>query len=115
MNANDPHQKVHDVTVNGTKRQMMMGDIYVRGGDDVKAPMDFEPFRIQIRDEICKLPFSAQPHWIKIVAAQVPGKPTIVSSTVDNRAHDELDAALKALKWPGPNRGYMMKEFIVLK
>ncbi len=28
INAADPHQEVHQVTVNGTKREMMMGDIY---------------------------------------------------------------------------------------
>ena len=114
MNPKDPHQAVRQVTVNGASREMMMGDIYLRGAD-AKKQMDVNELRNEIRDAICQLPLSPEPHWVKVVCGCAPGKAPMISGAVDNQDHDGLTAALKALKWPEAEQGYMMKEFIVVK
>ena len=112
MNPADTHQKVHEVTISGAKREMMMGDIFVRGSQE---QLDFEEVRAQIRTNICELPLSRRPHWIKIVGGMVPGKPMFLSAAVDNQEHENLTAALKPVQWPVSGHGYMVKEFIVVK
>jgi hypothetical protein len=114
LNAADSHQMVHRVTLNGATRELMMGDIYIRGGD-AKRKMDMDGLRSDIRTAICGLPLSPQPHWIKIVCGQAPGRALILSAALDNYEHESLASALKALKWPAPEKGYLLKLFIVVK
>ena len=114
MNPDDPHQTVERVAINGETRQIIMGDIFMRGSES-DEPIDLQTLRPQIQAAIVSLPLSKQPHWIKIVYGQVDGDPMTVSAALDNEEHQSLTAAIEGLSWPIHDGFYMVKQFIVVK
>ena len=114
VNTNDPHQELKPMVINGAKRELAMGDIYVRGTEG-SDKMDLGDLRQQIEGVVTRLPLTKQPHWIKVVYSQNKGKPQTVAVSLDNFDDAGLTSAMKALKWPKSENFYMLKEFIVVK
>lgn len=114
LNPADPHQQVEPAAIGGQPREMVMGDILLRGNTS-DQPLDLNTMRSQIRAAITGLSLSGQPHWIKIVCGQHRGEIIEVSATLDNHEHSALTSAIKGLKWPKVDGFYMVKQFIVVK
>jgi hypothetical protein len=114
LNDADPHQKVETVAIGGQPRQLILGDIYLRGQES-KQPLDLNAMREPIRKALVGLALSGQPHWIKIVYSQVNEKPLTVAVTLDNGDQEALTEAIKRLPWPKRAEFYMAKQFIVVK
>jgi hypothetical protein len=114
INADDPHMTIDSVVINGVSRDVIAGDIYMRGADSEKK-LDLHAMRPQIQGALKNLPLILGPHWIKVVYSQINGKPTTVAVTLDNADHPALTEAVKNLNWPRRNGFYMVKQFILVK
>jgi hypothetical protein len=114
INPADPHQTVQPVEIAGRKREMLMGDIYMKGSESAE-PIDLNAMRPGIQGAVAGLPLSQEPHWIKIVYGHVDGQPPFVSAALDNEEHQALTSAIERLDWPAPEGFYMVKLFIVVK
>ena len=114
INADDPHINSTPIEMPGGKRDLIMGDILMRGGQpDQKTDLNF--MRAEIQGALKKLTLSGEPHWIKIVYSQDGGKPVTVAVTLDNLEHRELTDAVTQLPWPRTGAFYMANQFIVIK
>jgi hypothetical protein len=114
LNAADPHMTLTQVTVNGVSRDLISGDILMRGTASSKE-LDLHAMRGKIRDALTKFPLAPGPHWIKIVYSQIDKKPMTVAVTLDNVDHAGMTDAVKRLPWPHLDGFYMAKQFIVMK
>jgi uncharacterized protein DUF6348 len=114
MNSADPHQRVREVTIAGQRREMISGDLFLRGSEG-SQPIDLEPLRPQIQAAVVALPLSTGRHWIKIVYGQNAGEPITVAATLDNQDEHALTDAIGKLPWPKSDGFYMAKQFIVIK
>jgi hypothetical protein len=114
INAEDPHMKATKVTINGADREVIAGDIMLRGGPQ-ETKLDLEPLRAEILEALNQSSLSPQPHWAKIVYSQQGGKPMTVAVTLDNNDELKLTEAVKRLSWPRIDSFYMAKQFIVVK
>lgn len=114
INPSDPHQTVEQVDIAGQTREMILGDIYMRGSESAE-PIDLNAMRPQIQGAIAALPLSKEPHWIKIVYGQANGQAGVVSATLDNEEHQALTSAIRGLNWPQQDGFFMVKQFIVVK
>ena len=114
MNPADPHQTVEPVEIAGRKREMLMGDIYMKGSESAES-VDLHAMRPGIRAAIASLPLSQEPHWVKIVYGHVDGEPPFVSAALDNEEHQVLTSAIERLDWPACDGFYMVKQFILVK
>lgn len=114
INPSDPHQNVEPLPINGASRELIMGDILMRGGESVQN-LDLSAMRPHFRKAIAGLSLSPQVHWIKIVYGQHNGAPVEVSATLDNREHPALTSAIKGLNWPKCDGFYLAKQFVVIK
>ncbi len=114
INPADPHQTVEPVEIAGRKREMLMGDIYMKGSESAE-PIDLNAMRPGIQGAIASLPLSQEPHWIKIVYGHVDGQEPFVSAALDNEEHPALTSAIGRLDWPAREGFYMVKQFILVK
>jgi hypothetical protein len=114
INADDPHMTATTVTISGAEREVIAGDIMLRGGPK-EGKLDLEPVRSQILEALQQTTLSPQPHWAKIVYSQQAGKPMTVAVTLDNSDDHKLTAAITRLSWPRFDGIYMAKQFIVIK
>lgn len=114
INAADPHMIQSSAVINGVNRDVIAGDILLRGGSSSKE-MNFNSLRPQIQGAFQSLPLTPGPHWIKIVYSQNDRQPMTVSATLDNSDHAALTEAVKRLEWPPADGFYMAKQFIVVK
>ncbi|MGQ9780474.1 MAG: DUF6348 family protein [Bacillota bacterium] len=114
INPEDPHQYVEQILINGRQRELVMGNVYMRGGTD-GDPAEIDALRAQLRRALVSLPIGEGPHWIKIVYFQLNGKAVTLAATLDNREDRALTEALAGLDWPRRGRTYMLKQFIVIK
>ena len=112
--ADDPHLTLTTVAINGAKRDMIAGAMYMRGGHSDKNFL-LNTMLPEIQGTLKNVPLSADPHWIKIVFGQIDGKPTTVAVTLDNADHPALTEAVKNLNWPRRDGFYMVKQFILVK
>lgn len=114
MNPDDPHQSIQEVSIAGQKRQMLSGDLFLRGSEG-SGSIDLEAMRPQIQAAIVALPLSDGPHWIKVVYGQNAGERIIVAATFDNQDQVALTETIGKLSWPKSDGFYMAKQFIVIK
>ena len=115
INPADPHQAVNTVTLqNGQKREIAVGDLFVRGGQKGEK-LDFSATQAQIKTALARMPLTEGPHWIKIVYGQMKSQPITVSATLDNEENADLTAAVKACEWPRRQEVYIAKQFIIVK
>jgi hypothetical protein len=114
VNASDPHMKLTPLEINGATRDVIMGDIMMRG-ESSSDKIDLHAIRTEIQGVLKHQPLTPSPHWIKIVYAQHKAKPVTVSVMLDNNEHRELTEAVTNLHWPHIEGFYMAKEFIVVK
>jgi hypothetical protein len=114
INSEDPHMTATTVTINGAEREVIAGDIMLRGGLQ-EGKLDLEPLRPEILDALKQTALSPQPHWAKVVYSQQAGKPMTVAVTLDNNDEVKLTEAIKRLSWPRIDGFYMAKQFIVVK
>jgi hypothetical protein len=114
INAADPHLDLAHVEIDGTKREVIIGDIYRRGGPSDKKE-SFIAVRKEIRDSLRNVPLSTGSHWMKIVYSQKDGQPMTVSAQLDNQDHKEFTEVVKNLNWPRSKSFYTAKLFIVVK
>jgi hypothetical protein len=113
MNPADPHLTVSRIEMDGRQRELVMGDILLTGSPG--EPMDVNPMRAKVQAAVGLLHLPEGPHWIKVVYAQVDGRPMTAAATVDNEGHEQLTAAIEQLGWPRRDGFYMAKQFLVLK
>jgi hypothetical protein len=114
INPADPHTTMTKVAVGGVDRDVIAGDIFMRGtasGTDV----DLNAMRSEIQGVLKDVPLAPGPHWIKVVYSQNDGKPMTVAVTLDNADHLGMTRAVERLKWPRRDGFYMAKQFIVVK
>lgn len=114
INADDPHIEIKQLTLAGQPRELIAGDIYLRGGTESKT-IDLNVMRPLIEAVLSEASFTAEPHWVKIVYSRIDNKPGTVSVTVDNEEATALTAAITALDWPASREFYMAKQFLVIK
>ena len=114
MNADDPHMTVDMVNIGGTTREVIAGDVFLRGSN-TDEKLDLTGIRKQIQGTLQNVTLTEGPHWIKVVYGQKAGKPLTVAVTVDNADHPELTAAVTNLTWPRSAEVYMAKQFLVVK
>ena len=114
INPADPHMTSKAMTINGANREVILGDILMRGGDSEKD-LDLNPMRASIQGVLSDEPLTPVPHWIKVVYSQNEGKPMTVAVTLDNADHPGMTDAVTRLNWPRRNGFYMAKQFIVVK
>jgi len=114
INAADPHMTMTNVAMNGVNREVIAGDIFMRGTASSKE-IDLGAMRAEIQGALKSLPLTPGPHWFKIVYSQMDGKAMTVAVTLDNADHLSLTDAVKRLKWPHRDGFYMAKQFIVVK
>ncbi len=114
INAADPHMTTTTVPIQGVNREVVLGDIFMRGTDS-KKDIDLNPMLAEIQGVLKNVPLSPEPHWIKIVYSQVDGKPMTVAVTLDNADHAAMTDAVSRLNWPRRDGLYMVKQFIVVK
>lgn len=114
INAADPHTIVKKVEINGQNRDVIMGDLYLRGSADSEN-IDLSAMRPRLQDALSDSRLTPEAHWIKIVYGQMEGKPITVSATLDNEEHQALTDLVTQLPWPRSEGFYMVKQFIVIK
>jgi Family of unknown function (DUF6348) len=114
INAADPHMTQTKVTINGVQRDLISGDIFMRGNVSDKD-VDLQAMRRQIRDALTKFSLTPGPHWIKVIYSQLDKKPMTVAVTLDNGDQADMTDAIKRLDWPHLDGFYMAKQFIVVK
>jgi hypothetical protein len=114
INAADPHMTMTTVPINGMNRDVIAGDIFMRGGASDKN-IDFNGLTEEIRGALKDLPLTPEPHWIKILYSQNGGKPMTVAATLDNADHLGMTDAVKRMHWPRQDSFYIAKQFIVVK
>ncbi len=114
INAADPHMTMTTVAINGVSREVITGDILMRGTAESQN-IDLNAMRAEIRGVLKNLPLTPGPHWIKIVYSQNNGEPLTVAVSLDNADHPDMTEAVKGLKWPLREGFYMAKQFIVIK
>jgi hypothetical protein len=114
INADDPHLDFARVVIDGTKRDVIIGDIYRRGGPSDKREA-FLAIREEIRNLLKNIQLSTGSHWMKVVYSQKDGQPMTVSVQLDNQDYKEFTEAVKKLDWPRTDGFYMAKLFIVIR
>ena len=114
VNADDPHMTSATVPIGGADREVIAGDIFMRGSPSDEE-IDLHAMNAQIQGALKAVPLAPGPHWVKVVYSQDGGVPTAVAVTLDNAAHPGLTDAVKRLKWPPREGVYMAKQFIVVK
>lgn len=114
INPSDPHQVIRQIVINGENREIIEGDIMMRGEIE-ENPLKLEDIQLQIREAISTLSLSKETHWIKIVYSQINKEPMIVSATLDNYEDQTLTSTIKNLNWPRRDEFYMAKWFINIK
>ncbi len=114
VNDADPHMSSERLEINGTTRDVIAGDILMRGA---KADKNFDlgAIRQQIQATLKTLQLSPGPHWLKVVYSQNAGNPMTVAVTLDNADHAGLTTAVTRLGWPRSDGFYMAKQFIVIR
>ncbi len=117
INQNDPHQPVEKININGTERDLLMGDIYTRTGENGENDelTGMHDIKKEIKKMIAPLKLSKEIHWIKIVYGQNNSVPILVAVTIDNYDRQDLNEKIKAIGWPKSNYFYMSKLFILIK
>lgn len=113
INADDPHMTIDLVPIQGTERQVLAGDLFMRGA--AESNFDLNQLRPEIMHCLKGLRLTAAPHWLKIVYGQNNSQATVVSATLDNVDDPELTTAIAGLPWPKREQFYMIKQFIVIK
>jgi hypothetical protein len=114
INEADPHMTASTVAINSVNREVISGDIFMRG-DASNEDIDLHPLRPEIQGALQRVPLTPGPHWIKIVYMQQARQPVTVAVTLDNAEHPGLTEAVKRLNWPARDEFYMAKQFIVVK
>ena len=114
INTDDPHITAQQIRINGQDRQLIAGDIYLRGGPQ-SGSLELGDILPKVEAALRKLKISSDPHWIKLVYGQFDGQPSVVSATIDNEADSKLTSLLAQLGWPPHESSYMAKQFIVIK
>ena len=100
--------------INGQDRQLIAGDIYLRGGPQ-SGSLELGDILPKVEAALRKLKISSDPPWIKLVYGQFDGQPSVVSATIDNEADSKLTSLLAQLGGPPHESFYMAKQFIVIK
>jgi len=114
INPNDPHQTVTEVVIAGVSRDMVMGDIFVKGTEE-SSNIDIDALRPQIQAAITALPLSEKTHWLKVVYGQINSQPILSAATLDNKDQNELAGVIQNLPWPRQYEFYIVKVFVVIK
>lgn len=114
IDFNDPHMTSSTIKINGEDRELIAGDILMRGQADGKN-VDLNGMRAEINRVLAKAPIGRGSHWIKIVYCNMNGEPGTVSATLDNAEDQSMTDAVRNLNWPRQKEFYMAKQFIVIK
>lgn len=114
INDADPHMTLTPASIKGVNRNLIMGDIFVRGVAPNKDT-DFNAMNAEIQGVLMNYVLTPGSHWIKIVYVQNDGEPMTVAVTLDNADHLAMAEAVKRLNWPRMKGFYMAKQFIVVK
>jgi hypothetical protein len=114
MNADDSHISMTTIPVGGKDREVVAGDILMRG-TITDQNFDSGELRKQVLGVLKDIPLGPGPHWTKIVYSQNEGKPMTVAVTMDNGEHADFQNRIMQLKWPNQQGFYMAKQFIVIK
>jgi hypothetical protein len=114
MNADDPHMTTTSVPFNGGNRDVIAGDILMRGAKSLETT-NIDNVRVEILAALASTPLAPGSHWTKIVYSQDEGKPMTVAVTLDNEDHPALTSQVTNLNWPKVEGFYMAKQFIVIK
>ncbi|MEI8382932.1 MAG: DUF6348 family protein [Planctomycetota bacterium] len=114
INFEDPHLASTKMTIAGKEREVLLGNIFLRSNSSEER-IDLSGIRPQIEAMLEKSNLSSEVHWIKIVYAQMDGKPMTVSVSTDNAENQSLTEQVTRLDWPSVPVFYMSKQFIVVK
>ena len=114
INPDDPHMTAKQLDIQGRKRDVILGDMYMRGGPGSNE-LDINSLRPAIEASLSKTQFAEGAHWLKIVYGQSKGKPLTVSVTIDNQEDRPLTDRISSLAWPRSDDYYLFKQFIVIK
>jgi hypothetical protein len=114
INADDVHMESKMMPVNGRDREVIAGDLYLRG-NVASDKVDLNALRPEILSILQNLPLSPEPHWIKLVFMQQDSKPVTVAVTLDNEDSPELTRAIQGLNWPLVEGFYMVKQFLLVR
>jgi Family of unknown function (DUF6348) len=112
----DELQLVRNVTINGTPRQMFVGDFLVRG--DILNNDDVNLIRESVVDAIkSTLPSDDLLHWYKIVYGTADAKLIVKETSMDSFAETEFSRAMDSFTWPKSNGAefYSVKFFVLVK
>ena len=114
MNDADPHMRAIPLEINGKKRDVIAGDILMRGTAST-TEIDLHAVRNEIQGLLKNVALSPELHWIKIVYGQNDNVPVIAAATLDNADHPGITDGLRRLNWPRRDGFYMAKQFIIIK
>ncbi len=112
INNDDPHMKSEPITIDGSERELIAGDLYLRGSNSEE--LDFDSMQPKINSALATLQLDSQPHWVKIVYSQMNGTPGTVAVTLDNQLHEGLTDQVTKMEWP-ESEFYMVKQFLLIQ
>ena len=114
LNQDDPHQQVEPLVLDGKKRELYRGNMYLLSNGPLDAPVK-EAINRRLQEFPSQLHLSAGPHWVKLVYSQVKGKALTVAVTVDNEDDAPLTRLVAGQAWPPAESVYMAKQFMIIK
>ena len=112
--ANTDQVETEEWTINGRKRNVLIGGMGIRRFTDAEFTPPTEWFST-VQKQIENLPLDERSHWIRCYYAQMDGKPMTIEALFDNEESSILVDTLKQIEWPIDSEFYGLRIFLVIQ
>ena len=112
--ANTDQVETEEWTINGRKRNVVIGGMGIRRFSDAEFNPPTKWFSV-VQKEIERMPLDDRCHWIRCYYAQMDGKPMAIEALLDNEESAILLASMKQIEWPTDPEFYGLRIFLVVQ
>lgn len=112
--ANTDQVETEEWTINGRKRNVVIGGMGIRRFTDTEFNPPIEWFSV-VRKEIERLPSDDRCHWIRCYYGQMDGKSMAVEALLDNEESPMLLETMNQIEWPVDSGFYGLRIFLVVQ
>jgi hypothetical protein len=112
--SNDDQTAQEEWTIGGTKRLVTLGNIGIRGAFPVQGDQAVAWFR-RFEEKLHSSQVGQGTHWVRLYYGQANGKAIACEVLLDNQVWEAMQSEMAAISWPGGERFYSVRIFLVIQ